>query len=228
MQNPPVDIVPYVLFAAFLLVGLVVYERRGYRLGGIIVLPLLLIYAVFDLQALLVFGLAAALVLAVGDWLHEHALVYGRRLFVIFLILSVAATVAAKAIIGTTLGPFTLAILPGLFAYNVHREGDYAKGIAVFSAWLSALLLVTLVLLWVTGLRQPPAFLTPLWGSTTTAAAAVLGPVTANLSAGLDRTGATLQALSGGFPGPLQGPMASATVAAAAAQGMGSTGGEAE
>lgn len=221
------DLAPYLLFAAFLVVGLLAYERRGLRLGGVVVLPLLLVYALFDLQALAVFTLATVLVLLLGHWLHHRTLVYGRRLFILYLLLSVAATALVKVFIGTTFGPFTIAILPGLFAYNLHREGDYARGLTAFSLWLAGLLMVGLGILWATGLRDPPSYFEPA-----VAAISHLGSQVAaslpHLTSVVDQAAGAGAVLFSGFHGLAEGPLPAATASAAVAMNLGPWDGDAE
>lgn len=136
------------LFVLFLLLGFLVYEKTGLRLGGILVLPLLVIYALIDLKILFVFGLAAAASFWSGHVVYRRTLLYGRRLLYVFLITGVLATAAFHRMVPTDFGVFILAILPGLFAYNLHREGRYIEGFAAFAFWLGVLLVASAAGIW--------------------------------------------------------------------------------
>jgi hypothetical protein len=141
-------ILAWTLLAVFLVFGLIVHERTGLRLGGVLVLPLLLLYSLLDLTALAVFALAAIVALAVGHVLYRRTFLYGRRLLYVFLLAGIGATIVARAFIDTELGVFVLAILPGLFAYNLHREGNLLKGATAFAMGLGFLLVASVALLW--------------------------------------------------------------------------------
>jgi len=152
------------LLAAFLVLGLVLYERTGRRLGGVLVLPLLLVYAIFDIDILVVFALSAALALAVGQFIHSQALVYGRRLLYVFLLVGIVATFLARQYVDISMGGFILALLPGLFAYNLHREGRYVEGTAAFALWFGILLTVAVASLWI---MARPESVVQAWASLT-------------------------------------------------------------
>ena len=136
------------LLAAFLVFGLILYEKTGLRLGGVLVLPLLLVYALFDLNVVAVFALASAASLLIGQLIHTQALLYGRRLLYVFLIVGIGATLVAKSFIGMAIGSFIIALLPGLFAYNLHREGRYVEGTSAFMLWFGVLLTLGIVVTW--------------------------------------------------------------------------------
>lgn len=135
-----IDLTLWVLLGAFLLVGLYVYERKGRRLGGVLVLPLLIIYALVDLVAIVVFGLAAVVALIAGHVAYDRTLLYGRRLLVVFLIIGLAATAVIALALPLGAHAFMFALLPGLFAYNLHREGDQVEAATSFMLWLAGLL----------------------------------------------------------------------------------------
>lgn len=149
-----VDLTLWIALGTFLLIGMAVYERTGHRLGGIIVLPLLLVYTLEATEALFIFAAAAAAAFAVGTIVHRGTLIYGRRILVVFLLAGMAAAaplVIASPAMGTS--PM-FALLPGLFAYNVHREGDYARSTSAFMLWFAGLLTVTIVLTALAGSRS--------------------------------------------------------------------------
>jgi hypothetical protein len=121
-------------------VGLILYERTGSRLGGVLVLPLLLLYALVDLSVLLVFSVGALASFVLGQFFYSHMLIYGRRLLYAFLLAGIGATMTAYAFIQPGSFGLVLAVLPGLFAYNLHREGRFLEGMSTFVIWFGLLL----------------------------------------------------------------------------------------
>jgi hypothetical protein len=153
MVDPIPGFLAYGLLAVFLLVGLFVHERTGLRLGGAIVLPLLLVYTLFDLNVLVIFAFASLLAFLIGTVVHNRTLVYGRRMFILFLVLGVLATAIARLFIPTDVGGFALAVVPGVFAFNLHREGHYLRAASTFLLWFGLLLALGSLLLWMLGGR---------------------------------------------------------------------------
>lgn len=143
------------LLAVFLLAGLVLYERTGLRLGGVLVLPLLLVYAIIDLNVVAVFALAAGISLVVGQIIHHTTMLYGRRLLYIFLLTGIGATFLARQYVEVALAGFIIGLLPGLFAYNLHREGRFMEGASAFALWFGIFLGVAVAALWL--FAQPVA-----------------------------------------------------------------------
>lgn len=143
------------LLALFIVLGLLVYERRGLRLGGVLVLPLLVVYALNDLSALPVFAIAAAVTFAGGEVTHHQTLFYGRRIFVVYLLLGIAATFIAGVALGVQQDSLLMAVLPGLFAFNLHREGRPLRGSALFLAWLGLFILMGAAVLLAAGVETP-------------------------------------------------------------------------
>lgn len=198
-MDPFANIILYGLFAVFLIVGLVVYERTGMRLGGVVVLPLLVLYALIDVTVLAVFAGASVLTLGIGNYIASRSLWYGRRIFILFLILGVISSVAVRAVWVPEVGPFALAILPGLFAYNLHREGNYFAGISNFAFWLGMCLSgATFFLAWFHGVIDVPgtqpvsAWLNEKLAPIPTVVGSILGPAASDawLQLNVDQLGA--------------------------------------
>lgn len=143
----------WILLGLFLIIGLLVYERTGLRLGGVLVLPLLLVYALFDLTILLVFSMATIAALIVGHLVYTQTFLYGRRLLYVFLIIGIAFSLVAREFVVTAATGFVVALLPGLFAYNLHREGRYVEGTSAFMMWFGLLLAGGVLLTW--AITQP-------------------------------------------------------------------------
>lgn len=138
----------WALMGLYLIIGLIIYERTGMRLGGVLVLPLLLLYALIDLRTLLVFALASGATFLVGWILISQTLAYGRRALYLFLLIGLIATALVNDLMGSPLTAMMLALLPGLYAYNLHREGTQVKGVASFMIAFALLLALTLVAFW--------------------------------------------------------------------------------
>ncbi len=97
-------------------------SRWGLRIGGLIVLPLLVLFAFRNAWLLPVFLLAATLAYLGIQLLHSWALIYGRALLsvgVIFGLLTVISVVPVLPF-GNGLLPFFTGILGGVGAYNLH------------------------------------------------------------------------------------------------------------
>lgn len=165
-----------------LLVGAWAATARSYRLSGVVVVSLLAVYTLLSVWALPVFLLSTALAyvgLAVvqGRWLF-----YGRRLLLTAVLLGavlpVATVLAVTAVVGRGIPDsgflFYGSILPGIAAYNFHRQDADRR--LVDAAATAALYLglvvvgVVAVVLWATppcttcGLlpRPPATYVTPV------------------------------------------------------------------
>jgi hypothetical protein len=164
----------WMLLAVFLVVGLVVHERTGSRLGGVLVLPLLLVYALIDLSVLVVFAVGAIFALLVGGYFYSQRLYYGRRLLYVFLLSGLASSFALVPLIEPNVGTIVMALLPGLFAYNLHREGRFLEGVSTFMIWFGILLSSVTVLVW---LLTNPEVVSRLEGSAGAVLGSLLGAV---------------------------------------------------
>lgn len=122
----------YTLLAGYVLIGLWAYERWGVRLGGVLALPLIAVYGLIVPWAIEIFAFAALVAFGVGEILHRRTLMYGRRLFAIHIVASVVASFAFVQVVDVPLNGFLLPVLPGVFAFNLHREGRPVQGAVVF------------------------------------------------------------------------------------------------
>lgn len=134
------QIAQYALLAGYVLVGLWAYERWGVRLGGVLALPLVAVYALIVPWALEIFAVAAIVAFVVGEVLHRRTLMYGRRLFAVHIVASVAASFLFTQAMDIPLNGFLLPVLPGVFAFNLHREGRPVQGAVVFVGALIAMM----------------------------------------------------------------------------------------
>lgn len=126
------DVVTLVLLGTFLLLGLVAYERYRWRLGGVLVLPFLVMYSIGKPILLVVFAVSAAVTFLAGEFLHQRTLLYGRRLLVTHLVVALTASYATAFALGVAESSIIFPLLPGLFAFNLHREGRPIRGSLVF------------------------------------------------------------------------------------------------
>lgn len=147
--------VVYTLFGAYIVGSLLAYERWGVRLGGVLALPYLVVYALHDLSVLLLFGLAAATTYLVGEVVHRTTLIYGRRMLVAFLLISLVSSAVFNQLVHVVPSGVFLPVLPGLFAYNLHREGRPVWNTLLFIGALLGVLLVSYVGLSALGLLHP-------------------------------------------------------------------------
>ena len=97
-----------------------IYHHKKFRMGGVIVIPLLAIYTIkYPLLSLIVV-LFSIIIFFILKMLMEIKIIYGRRLLYISLFLGVILV----SISFIWLKNFTwyAVLLPGLIAYNYHRE----------------------------------------------------------------------------------------------------------
>jgi hypothetical protein len=124
-----------------LIVGLVAVilasEWFGLRFGGVVVVPLLAMYMLFDSRALPLFAVSTVVAYGILLVVERRYILYGRRLLLAAIVAgAIAPTVAAlvSQLIFEEAFPlreiaFLGSILPGIAAYNLHRL-DRRKRIA--------------------------------------------------------------------------------------------------
>ena len=149
--------VVYVLFGVYVVAGLLAYEQWGVRMGGVLAMPYLVVYALSDLTVLLLFALATVTAYVAGEAVHRRTLIYGRRMLVAFLLVSLMASFAFNAVLDVSISGVFLPILPGLFAYNLHREGRPAWHSGVFTAAVLAGLVFAFAVRAIVGGATQPA-----------------------------------------------------------------------
>ncbi len=129
-----IDFVPYLVLAIFLLAGLLVYEKTGLRLGGVLVIPLLMFYSIAHVGLLFIFAASVAVAIIAGAIVRSTTFLYGRRLLIVYI---VAGMLCAGLLLTRFLPDYpaiALAVLPGIFAFNMHRESRPVQATAVFGA----------------------------------------------------------------------------------------------
>jgi len=104
-------------------------HRSGYRLGGVMVLPLLAIYTFREPLSPVIFAVGALAAWGALWAVREYTLTHGRRVFLVAVVAGVFATVLAAYVV-TAYTPARLpfedaevvaSIFPGVAAYNVMR-----------------------------------------------------------------------------------------------------------
>jgi hypothetical protein len=121
----------------------VITQFKGYRLGGVVTVPVMSIYALREFLMLFVFPIAI-ITAYIGLWLlKRRTLVYGRNLLVATIVIgSIVPTLGFLVLVGAgaELGviQFIGSILPGLAAYNYqeidpkYRKKDLVSGVVLF------------------------------------------------------------------------------------------------
>lgn len=126
------------------LFGFVLYHKYTVRLGGVVIVPLVAIYFIEYPTTLSGIIIASALTFLTLEFVYSRYIVYGRRLLYIALVLGMIVMVAVFEAIGVlSIGWYTL-LIPGLLAYNVHREYNSSADI-IRSVGLTSLIFVLLL-----------------------------------------------------------------------------------
>jgi hypothetical protein len=107
--------------------GFYLYEVKRYKVGGVIAIPVLVIYSMQDLIVLPIFVVATALCIVFAGFVAEKTLLYGRRLLYTYLAISIVATslitYAVSTVMGLSLSELVIfTIFPGIIAYNISKE----------------------------------------------------------------------------------------------------------
>lgn len=145
-----------VIPAAVLLIGLFagIFAAQFYdlRFGGVVVVPLLAVYILFDLRAFPLFVISTATAYVTLAVIERRLVLYGRRLFITAIVAGALVPITTALVTRFALDDpvvlrdvaFLGSILPGIAAYNLHRldrEDQVADVVG------SLTLLVALVLL---------------------------------------------------------------------------------
>lgn len=151
----------------------VITQFKGYRLGGVITVPVMVVYSLREFLMLFVFPISI-IIAYVGLWmLKRYTLMYGRNLLVSTIVIgSIIPTgvFLLLAGVGAELGviQFIGSILPGLAAYNYQEiDPDYRKKDLLAAAGLFVVLFVggwLLVSPWIAerfGTLTPPLLFFP-------------------------------------------------------------------
>lgn len=112
-----------------LLGGIVATQLGGYRLGGVIVVPVFAVYLLRSFGTFPVFVLSVIAGYVAVAIVKRNLLLYGRPLFGVALISGAAVPILVFEFVEFGVGPvagldgieFVGSILPGIAAYNLHR-----------------------------------------------------------------------------------------------------------
>ncbi len=130
-------------------IGYLFYSKFMYRVGGVIVTPLLAIYTLSNPIFLLLFLVATSISYATIEAVVNFRLVYGRRLFYVSCFTSGVVTFILIYLMNVR-HPLMLTILPGIFAYNlfsdVNSVSNVRKSLFLWSLEFSFLLIIGYVM----------------------------------------------------------------------------------
>ena len=107
--------------------GYIIYELTRYRVGGVVAIPIMVIYTLDEPLMLPIFVFAIIICLLAVYIVTEKTLLYGRRLLYLNLAFSIIITSLiffyADAILNMSFTALTVGtIFPGIVAYNISRE----------------------------------------------------------------------------------------------------------
>lgn len=185
-----------------LIIGAWAATAYGYRLGGVVVVPLFVIYTLLNFVSVPIFVLSTVLAYVGVSQVQQRWLVYGRRLLLTSIIIGMVLPVVVFVVLDILRGNspiitelvFLGSILPGIAAYNFHREDSELRvRDAVAAVGLSALLFavgVVALVLWSTPPcvtcpyfpDQPATYVSPLLLSSSSDIAGLLGYEMTSLS----------------------------------------------
>jgi hypothetical protein len=107
--------------------GFYLYEVKRYKVGGVIAIPVLVIYTLQDPRVLPIFVAATVICLVCASFIAEKTLLYGRRLLYCYLAVSILATggiaLLVSAYTALSMNEMVIfTIFPGIIAYNISKE----------------------------------------------------------------------------------------------------------
>lgn len=117
------------LVALGLLMGIVVTQTRGLRMAGVLVVPLFVVYSLYDLYALPMAVVSTAAAYAGLSLLKRRTFLYGRVLLLSSIAIGAVVPIVSVLLLSAyTAGDplyqqvvFLGSVLPGVAAYNYHR-----------------------------------------------------------------------------------------------------------
>ncbi len=119
-----------IILAAGFVLGFVIYSKVGSRVGGVIAIPLAAVESLAYPLVVPFLVLGTAVCYFGGEVVFGALLIYGRRLFYVFLTISVV--VMTQLIVVMQLPAFSLSfIIPGIISYNLHVDREKRKSIYV-------------------------------------------------------------------------------------------------
>jgi len=111
------EIIPLLVGFAF---SYLIYHYKKFRMGGVLVIPLLAIYTIKYPLMLLIVSFFSIIIFFMLKILMERFIIYGRRL--LYLALFMGVILMSIAFIWLNSFTWYSVLLPGLIAYNYHRE----------------------------------------------------------------------------------------------------------
>jgi|SRR3989344_3607031 len=117
-----------ILFVGFIL-GYLLYELFKVRAGGVVAIPLLVIYTIYNLKIFFLILLLALLLFLLLELIFKKTAIYGRRLLYISFGLSIIISSIAIWLMKEPSPVVFLTLIPGLMAYNFHREKNSSTGL---------------------------------------------------------------------------------------------------
>ncbi len=140
--------------------GFYLYEMKRFKVGGVIAIPILVIYMLQDMIILPIFIVSAIACLVIARLIAEKTLLYGRRLLYCFLAISIVATSTIIAVTQHLFDPLVqemvvFTIFPGIIAYNISKESydlnSAAESVFLVIVYFMVVYLFARILLMVTG-----------------------------------------------------------------------------
>ena len=117
-----------ILFVGFVL-GYLFYELFKIKAGGVLAIPLLVIYTVSDVTLFFLTLFIAAIIFFILEFIFKKTAIYGRRLLYLSFGLSIIITSIAIALLKAPKAVIFLTLIPGLIAYNFHKEKNSQSGL---------------------------------------------------------------------------------------------------
>ena len=133
-----------VLLTGFI-IGYFLYTKFKFRSGGVLVIPFLAIYSIkFPLMLPLIF-LASAITLLIMEIMFKKYIIYGRRLTYLSYVIGIIVLVVFYFLLEIESTWYSM-LLPGMIAYNFHREINshfpFLKAFSIFLIYLFVLITV--------------------------------------------------------------------------------------
>ncbi len=141
MSDANGTLVSGVILGAGFVAGFFLYSRMGSRVGGVIAIPLAAVEALFSPAIVPFLLLGIGIAYSIGEPFFQKLLIYGRRLFYVYLTVSVLVMV--QLMIGFSLEPLSFSfIIPGIIAYNLHVDRDKTKSVIIADLYFAGLALL--------------------------------------------------------------------------------------
>jgi len=136
------------LLTVGIVMSMLLYEKYRYRVGGILALTLLVLYGFSSLKIAFWLFLIVIINWLVLEGVFKKTIVYGRRLFFMSCLISIALTFMLYLIIDQM--PVYITVIPGIIAYNLHYEknanGNLSKSIKLLLLHILVLVIVGVIL----------------------------------------------------------------------------------